>query len=122
MMVCWHRLVLPQESAASQVRVAITVLVPVVLVTVFRTVTVTAPHASVAKGWSKFQDCPTVTVTLDTTVKAGGVVSWTVIICTARAVLPQVSVAVQVRVMMPAEPQRLLTESLKLMLTEPHPS
>ena len=42
----------------------------------------------------------------------GGVVSNTVIVCTQRALLPQASLAVQVREMILAPPQVLLTLSL----------
>jgi hypothetical protein len=45
-------------------------------------------------------------------LSAGGVVSRTVIVCTHRAVLPQSSVAVQVRKVTLVPPQLLLTESL----------
>src|SRR6266853_4438467 len=55
-------------------------------------------------------------------VIVGGVVSRTVMVCTHLAVLPQASVAVQVRAMTLVPPQLLVTESLKLMLTELQPS
>jgi hypothetical protein len=45
-------------------------------------------------------------------IKDGGVISWTVIVWTQLALLPQASVAVQVREMTLALPQVLLTESL----------
>ncbi len=45
-------------------------------------------------------------------LNAGGVVSRTVMVCAQLALLPQASVAVQVRVMTPLPPQILLTESL----------
>src|SRR6266702_3928106 len=52
-------------------------------------------------------------------LSAGGVVSLTVMVWTALRLLPHWSVAVQVREMTLALPQLLLTESLKLTLTEP---
>src|SRR6266568_9252179 len=53
---------------------------------------------------------------------AGGVVSRTVIVWMQLLLLPQASVAVQVRAMTLVPPQLLVTESLKLMLTELQPS
>src|SRR5437762_13625251 len=50
-------------------------------------------------------------------VSAGGVVSRTVIICTQLFVLPQPSVAFQVRVIDLVPPQRFVTASLKVTLT-----
>src|SRR5439155_10455633 len=55
-------------------------------------------------------------------VIVGGVVSRTVMVWTQLAVLPQASVADQVRAMTLVAPQLLVTESLKLRLTEPQPS
>src|SRR5258707_1055919 len=52
----------------------------------------------------------------------GGVISRTVIVCTALALLPQASVAVQVRAMTLVPPQLLVTASLKLMVTALQPS
>src|ERR1043165_8339913 len=66
-------------------------------------VVVAAPHSSVRLGG---------------VVMAGGVVSRTVMVCSAFEPLPQASVAVQVRKITFAPPQLLLTESLKLMVTE----
>src|SRR5205823_11378543 len=52
-------------------------------------------------------------------VKAGGVVSRTVMVCTQLALLPQESVAVQRREITRLPPQALVTVSLKLTTTEP---
>src|SRR5438045_6629111 len=52
-------------------------------------------------------------------VKAGGVVSRTVIVCTPLVLLPQESVAVQRRVISRVPPQALVTVSLKLIVTAP---
>src|SRR6266571_3475324 len=52
-------------------------------------------------------------------VIVGGVVSRTVMVWTALRLLPHWSVALQVREMILALPQLLLTESLKLTLTDP---
>ena len=58
-------------------------------------------------------------VRLGGAVMTGGVVSLTVMVWTALRLLPHWSVAVQVREMTLALPQLLLTESLKLTLTDP---
>src|SRR6266571_3212352 len=55
-------------------------------------------------------------------VMAGGVVSRTVMVWMQRELLPQASVAIQVRAMTLVPPQLVVTESLKLRLTEPQPS
>src|SRR6516162_9236440 len=55
-------------------------------------------------------------------VIVGGVVSWTVRVWTALAVLPQASVAVQVRVITLVPPQLSTTASLYPTLTELQPS
>src|SRR5438067_1956478 len=55
-------------------------------------------------------------------IMEGGVVSRTVMVWTQLLLLPQVSVAVQVRQRVRVPPQLLLTESLKLIVTEPQPS
>src|SRR6266581_2701357 len=52
----------------------------------------------------------------------GGVVSRTVMVWRQLLLLPQASVAVQVRAMTLVPPQLVVTESLKLRLTEPQPS
>src|SRR5260370_445902 len=52
-------------------------------------------------------------------VKAGGVVSRTVMVCTQLALLPQESVAVKRREITRLPPQALVTVSLKLTTTEP---
>src|SRR5437764_9696227 len=109
-----HSAVLPQASVARQVRVASKVLpqCPVVLVTVLRMVIATLPQASLALGASKVQPLAHSTVLLGTTVMVGGVVSRTVMVCTRLVLLPESSVAVQVRETTLAPPQLLLMLSL----------
>src|SRR5436309_13216476 len=60
--------------------------------------------------------------TLVGAVMLGGVMSRTVIVCRALALLPQASVAVQVRAITFVLAQLVVTTSLKLMLTLPQPS
>src|SRR5206468_3711299 len=55
-------------------------------------------------------------------VMEGGVMSRTVMVCKAVALLPQASTAVQVREINLVAPQLLLTTSLKLIVAELHPS
>src|SRR5262249_37621189 len=62
------------------------------------------------------------TVTSAGRVIVGAVVSRRVMVCTASALLPQASVAVQLRVMTLAPPQVLATTSLKVTTTELQPS
>src|SRR5688572_23073428 len=52
-------------------------------------------------------------------VRAGGVVSRTVMVCSPLVLLPQESVAVQRRVITRVPPQALVTVSLKLRFTAP---
>src|ERR1043166_7416832 len=99
-------------------------------------VVVAAPHSSVRLGGGVMAGgggsrtgvglwvvaAPLSSVGLGGVVMAGGVVSRTVMVCSAFEPLPQASVAVQVRKITLAPPQLLLTESLKLMLTELHVS
>src|SRR5438874_276540 len=99
--------VLPQASVARQVRVASKVLPqwPVRLVTLPRIVMVTLPQVSVAVGASKAQVLVLSTVLLGTQVMVGLVVSTTVTFWLQSAVLPQSSVARQVRVASKVLPQ-----------------
>src|SRR5438552_18216871 len=99
--------VLPQASVARQVRVASKVLPqwPVMLVTVLRTVMVTLPQVSVAVGASKDQVLVHSTVLLQIGRAAGRVRSCTVTFGLQSAVLPQESVARQVRVASKVLPQ-----------------
>src|SRR6266568_2322826 len=99
--------VLPQASVARQVRVASKVLPqwPAVLVTVLRMVMVALPQVSLAVGASKDQALVHSTVLLGTQVMVGGVVSTTVTFWLQSAVLPQASVARQVRVASKVLPQ-----------------
>src|SRR5947207_1739523 len=104
----WLQLaVLPQASVARQVRVASKVFPqwPVVLVTVLRMVRVTLLLRSLAVGASKFQLLVHSTVLLLTQLIAGGVLSSTVTVWLQSAVLPQASVARQVRVASKVFPQ-----------------
>src|ERR1051326_1382162 len=91
--------VLPQASVARQVRVVSNVLpqCPAELVTVPRMVMVTPPHVSLAVGGSNAQALEHSTDLLPTQVMIGLVVSCTVTFWLQSAVLPQASVARQVR-------------------------
>src|SRR5437667_9022149 len=60
--------------------------------------------------------------TLGGQVTVGGVVSRTVIVCTQLVLLPQASVAVQVRNITLVPAQLLLTASVELIVTVPQPS
>src|SRR5207237_10671450 len=102
-----HSAVLPQASVARQVRVAAKVFPqwPVRLVTVPTMVMVTLPQVSLAVGASKFQPLAHSTVLLPTQVIIGGVWSSAVTVWLHSAVLPQASVARQVRVAAKVLPQ-----------------
>src|SRR5437762_14122769 len=104
-----------QASVACQVRVASKVLPqwPVMLVTVLRIVMVALPLLSVAVGASKVQaePCSTVLFVL-LHVITGAVVSTTVTFWLQELLLPQASVASQVRVaskVLPQWPATLVT-------------
>src|SRR5438093_13293295 len=99
--------VLPQASVARQVRVVSDgrAPCPVRLVTVLRMVMVTVPQVSLAVGGSKVQVLVASTVLLGTQVMVGGVWSSTVTFWLHWAVLPQASVARQVRVASKVLPQ-----------------
>src|SRR5438046_1402424 len=96
-----QELLLPQGSVACQVRVASKVLPqwPVTLVTVLRIVIVALPLLSVAVGVSKVQAtlCSTVLLVLPHVI-TGAVVSTTITFWLQELLLPQASVACQVRV------------------------
>src|SRR5216110_3224841 len=103
-----QELLLPQASVACQVRVASKVLpqCPVTLVTVLRIVMVALPLLSVAVGTSKVQAAPCSTVLLVLLhVITGAVVSTTVTFWLQELLLPQSSVACQVRVASKVVPQ-----------------
>src|SRR5712692_5638222 len=103
-----QELLLPQASVACQVRVASKVLpqCPVTLVTVLRIVIVALPLLSVAVGASKVQAVPCSTVLLVLLhVMTGAVVSTTVTFWLQELLLPQASVACQVRVASKVLPQ-----------------
>ena len=92
--------VLPLASVARHVRVASNVLPqwPAKFVTVLRIVIVTFPPVSLALGRSKSQRLVHSTVLAAAQVILGGVGSSTVTVWLHSAVLPQASVARQVRV------------------------
>src|SRR3989475_2358335 len=95
------------------------------LVTVLRIAMVALPHVSVAVGTSKVQSVPHSTVLLVTQVRTGGVRSSTVTVWLHSAVLPQASVARQVRVaskVLPQCPVRMDTVLTMLMVTLPQAS
>src|SRR6266566_1538583 len=96
-----HWALLPQASAAAHVRVASKVLpqCPAVLVTVPTTAMVMlVPPLSVALGMSKVQAVPSWTVLLVLLqLMTGAVVSMTLTVWLHWALLPQASVAAQVR-------------------------
>src|SRR5438093_1280371 len=103
--MAWRQVaVFPQASLACQVRVAISVLLSVVFVTVLITCTVTVLHVSVAMGLSKLHATPVCTVRSGLHVSAGGVVSIKLMVCVDWAVLPHASVAVHVRTKLPVLP------------------
>src|SRR4029453_17037692 len=122
MIVCRHVLLLPQESVATQARIATSVFVAVRFVVVFMTCTVTALQESLSDGSSKLQAAPAGIVRSGWQISVGGVMSRTVILCVQEAALPHRSAAIQVRVTTLVPPQRLLTESKKARATELHPS
>src|SRR5213593_3463916 len=104
--MAWRQVaVFPQASVACQVRVATSVLLSVVFVTVLITCTVTALHVSVATGSSKLHATPACTVRSGLHVIDGIVVSRTLTVWTQVAVFPQSSVASQVRVASKVLPQ-----------------
>src|SRR5438477_3273206 len=103
-----HRLKLPQESVACQVRVASNVLPqwPTVFVTVLTIVIVLVPLTSLAVGASKIQEVPNSTVLLVLLqVITGAVVSVTITVWLQRLKFPQGSVACHVRVASNVAPQ-----------------
>src|SRR6266404_3975849 len=88
-------------------------------------VTVTVPQVSLALGGSKVQALVHSAVLLGTQVRVGGVVSTTVTVWLQSAVLPQASVARQVRVaskVLPQWPARLVTVPRMVMVALPHVS
>src|SRR6266498_272794 len=106
-MDCWQVLLLPHASTAAHVRVATEALVTVLSVS-----TLTELQVSLANGASKFQVSPATTVRLGGQTMLGGVVSRRVTVCTQLALLPQASVAVQVRAITLAPPQMMVVTSL----------
>src|SRR5207249_969073 len=102
-----QRALLPQASVASQVRVASKVLPqwPVVFVTVLTMAFVARPQVSLKLGASKVHAAVHSAVLSATQVIVGAVVSTTVTFWLQRALLPQASVASQVRVASKVLPQ-----------------
>src|ERR1051325_9235903 len=95
-----HPLVFPHWSVANQHRVTVKLFPGCVLVTVPETLIDAPPQLSVAVGASKSQAVPHCTVLLDAQVMIGAVVSLKLMVCRQLALLPQPSVAVQVRRML----------------------
>src|SRR5438093_986017 len=124
-MVCSHVVVFPHASVACQVRVATSVLLSVVFVTVLITCTVTALHVSVATGSSKLHATPICTVRSGWHTSTGAVASSTLTVWTQVAVLPQASVARHVRVaskVLPQWPVKLVTVLTIVMVALPQVS
>src|SRR3989442_414026 len=105
-----HRALLPQASVASQVRVASKVLPqwPAVLVTVLTMALVAKPQVWLKVGASSVEAAVHSTVLLATQVMVGAVVSTTVTTWLQVLLLPQESVALQVRVALNVLPQKPL--------------
>src|SRR6266581_8182988 len=123
-MVWMQRELLPQASVAIQVR-AMTLVAPQWLVTESLKLTLTAPQPS----WAVATPVALVLVSAGHSstrfggqVMTGGVVSRTVMVWMQLLLLPQASVAVQVRAMTLVPPQLVMTESPKLRLTALQPS
>jgi hypothetical protein len=117
-------LVWPHWSVASHVRVATKPFPQARLVTVLRTLMVAVPHVSLPLGGSKTRLLtPDVFVLLAEQVMMGGVVSTVAIVWLQVFVLPELSVASQVRVAENVLPQPALVTVLKMeTLTDPHVS
>src|SRR6266481_3256252 len=114
----------PHESVALQLRRMIFVP-PQLLLTESVNVTVTAPQPSCAAATPVLLVVVTAghsSVKLAGRVRVGGVESRTVIVWMPFVMLPQASVAVQVRAMTLVLAQLVVTASLKLTVTAPQPS
>src|SRR6266849_1747079 len=122
--VCLQVLVLPQGSVASQVRVATKVLPQPRFVTVLKIVIATGPQPLVPEvGLSKVK-LPALhsLVLLEKQVMIGAMVSTWAIVCLQVLVLPQGSVASQVRVATKVLPQPRFVTVLKIVIaTGPQP-
>jgi hypothetical protein len=123
-MVWLHCAVLPQASVALQVRVATNVLPQPALVVVPTMVIAFVPQVSLAVGAVKSIAVPHSLVTLAEQVITGGVVSIVAIVWLQFAdVLPQASVARQVRVATNVLPQVALVVVLTMLIVfVPHVS
>src|SRR5437879_10397495 len=116
-MVWLHVVVLPQASVATQVRVATKVLPQVRLVTVLRTLIVFVPQVSLAVGVPKSSATSHSLVWLaGQKVKVGLVVSTVAMVWLQVLVLPQASVATQVRVATKVLPQVRLVTVLRTLI------
>src|SRR6266446_2394820 len=100
-----HWALLPQGSVACQVRFALKELPQPALVRVLTTVIVALPQESVAVGASKVQAAPSSTVLLLLQLMIGAVPPTTVTVWLHCALLPQASVAFQIRVVSKLQPQ-----------------
>jgi hypothetical protein len=106
LMVCEAVAVFPQPSFAVQVRVILKSPGHAPLVVTSAKVNVGTPQLSVAVGISKDGVPPhSMVVTPGNPEMTGGTVSSTLIVCVAVAVLPQPSLAVQVRVILYSDGQ-----------------
>jgi len=123
-MVWLHCAVLPQASVALQVRVATNVLPHVALVVVLTMLIAFVPQVSVAVGAVKSIAVPHWLVTLAEQVITGGVVSIVAMVWLQFAdVLPQASVARQVRVATNVLPHVALVVVLTMLIVlVPHVS
>src|SRR5258706_14146763 len=108
--VCWQVFVFPQASDACHERVAIRLFTER-LVTVLIIWTVTELQVSEATGSSKLQESVADTVRPGAQVNDGAVVSRIVIVWVQLALVPQPSVAVQVRAITSEAPQPVVTAS-----------
>src|SRR5262245_56207267 len=115
LMVCVAGLVLPQSWVAVQVRVSTTGQVPLLLSTNVR-VTL-ASQLSVAVAWAKLGVAGhSMVVGPGSGSITGSVVSSTLMVCVAVLVLPQSSVAVQVRVWTTGQVPLLLSTNVRVTL------
>src|SRR5436305_65673 len=113
-------LLLRQPSVARQVRVALKVFPQSAFVMVPTMLMEFVPQVSVAVGASNVQALPHSAVLFVEHVIVGGTVSLKVIVCTQLAALPQPSVAVQVRRIVPLRVQLVPPKvSRKVMLVTP---
>ena len=97
--------VLPQSSVAVQVRVTLGIPVQLAVVTSLKVIDTEASQASEAVASPNVGEAgQSITAVTSGQVIVGGVTSWITIFLLQVAVLPQASVAVQVRVIPPVQP------------------